>query len=203
MQGVAREILTDWGFDLLKNNANDVFMDRRAAHGLLIKPPGYSSGASLLPPQCLHLTSTSRVQTVWSSVSCVLVSSHARSVPELPPCYAGTDVPIVLFCHGFSQPIQNYTGTLQRIATQAGALVIGPETTLFDSLGAVAGSASGWLGELAAAPPTKLQARPYPQQRSMGLACKGPDWYRIYLSSPLGLPCRQPSSLIPCAALHG
>ena len=69
--------------------------------------------------------------------------------------HAGKDVPVVLFCHGFSQPIQNYTGTLQRIASQTGAIVIGPETTLFDSFGAVAGSASGWLGELAAAPPTK------------------------------------------------
>jgi hypothetical protein len=64
---------------------------------------------------------------------------------------------VVLFCHGFSQPIENYLGTLQRIASEAGAIVIGPRTSFFDSLKTIAGAGAGWLGELTAAPPTKLQ----------------------------------------------
>ena len=64
---------------------------------------------------------------------------------------------MVLFCHGFSQPIDNYTGTLQALADQAGALVIGPKTSFFDTIGKIAGAGSGFLGELTARPPTKLQ----------------------------------------------
>ena len=64
---------------------------------------------------------------------------------------------MVLFCHGFSQPIDNYTGTLEALAEQAGALVIGPKTSFFNTLGIIAGSGSNLLGEFTARPPTKLQ----------------------------------------------
>lgn len=70
-------------------------------------------------------------------------------------------MPVVIFAHGFSQPVQNYLSTLQRVAHGANALVIAPETSLFQVLGAVAGAGSGLLGELTAKPPTKMQVAAY------------------------------------------
>ena len=70
MQDTARKILTEWGFDLLKREANDVFKDKRQAHGLLVKPPGYSSGGSFLPSRCLHPPNTSQLLSTWSGIHC-------------------------------------------------------------------------------------------------------------------------------------
>jgi hypothetical protein len=74
---------------------------------------------------------------------------------------------VVIFSHGFSQPVQNYMSTLRKLCEKLGAVVIAPETSLFDALGAVAGAGKGFLGELTARPPTKMQARAHPTITAM------------------------------------
>lgn len=71
----------------------------------------------------------------------------------------GGEVPVIIFAHGFSQPVQNYISTLKELASKAETVVIAPETSLFQVLGAVAGASTDWLGDLMAKPPTKMQVQ--------------------------------------------
>jgi hypothetical protein len=73
------------------------------------------------------------------------------------PCATGGEIPVIIFAHGFSQPVQNYTSTLKKLAYEVGAAVIAPETSLLQVLGKVAGAGTGLFGELTAKPPTKMQ----------------------------------------------
>ena len=79
--------------------------------------------------------------------------------------HAGADaqkeVPVIVFGHGFSQPVRVYMGTLKRLARELGAVIIAPYTSLAVALPwkAVQGAGAGPLGALTAPPPAKLQVR--------------------------------------------
>lgn len=65
----------------------------------------------------------------------------------------GTEVPAVVFCHGFSQPPTNYLSLLRKFSEQ-GWLVVAPNTGLLDTAFAAVETV-GWRGK----PPAKLQVR--------------------------------------------
>lgn len=83
------------------------------------------------------------------------------------PCVTGGEIPVIIFAHGFSQPVQNYTSTLQKLAYEVGAAVVAPETSLLQVLGKVAGAGTGLFGELTAKPPTKMQVLANQQNPSL------------------------------------
>eukprot|EP00884_Botryococcus_braunii_P015809 jgi/Botrbrau1/2911/Bobra.0036s0048.1 len=64
-------------------------------------------------------------------------------------------IPVVLFAHGFSQPPVNYTSIMERLASDHNAMVLAPNTSIFDianpfkTIGGSGGSRK---------PPTKMQA---------------------------------------------
>ncbi len=66
---------------------------------------------------------------------------------------------MIIFGHGFSQPVHVYMGTLKYLARKLGAVIIAPYTSLAVALPwkAVQGAGAGPLGALTASPPAKLQ----------------------------------------------
>ncbi|KAK9840966.1 hypothetical protein WJX81_003023 [Elliptochloris bilobata] len=73
---------------------------------------------------------------------------------------ATKEVPVIIFGHGFSQPVRVYMGTVRRLARELGAIIIAPYTSLAVALpwAKVEGAGSGPLGNLTASPPAKMQA---------------------------------------------
>ena len=68
---------------------------------------------------------------------------------------------MIIFGHGFSQPVRVYLGTLRRLARELGAVIIAPYTSLAVAFPwkCVQGAGAGPLGALTAPPPAKLQVR--------------------------------------------
>ena len=68
---------------------------------------------------------------------------------------------MIIFGHGFSQPVRVYMGTLRRLARELGAVIIAPYTSLAVAFPwkCVQGAGAGPLGALTAPPPAKLQVR--------------------------------------------
>ena len=68
-------------------------------------------------------------------------------------------MPVIIFGHGFSQPVNVYMGTLTRLARELGAVIIAPYTSLAVAFPwkCVQGAGAGPLGALTAPPPAKLQ----------------------------------------------
>ena len=76
-----------------------------------------------------------------------------------PVAEAQKEVPVIIFGHGFSQPVRVYMGTLERLAHELGAVIIAPYTSLAVAFPwkEVQGAGAGPLGALTASPPAKLQ----------------------------------------------
>ena len=103
------------------------------------------------------------------AISCSKITSHTLHLPwhlrlisGWPlPAEAQKEVPVIIFGHGFSQPVNVYMGTLEVLARELGAVIIAPYTSLAVAFPwkAVQGAGAGPLGAFTAPPPAKLQVR--------------------------------------------
>ena len=102
---------------------------------------------------------------VWFVVNLMSQTPHLHQHQQLimAPLLAEAqkEVPVIIFGHGFSQPVRVYMGTLERLARELGAVIIAPYTSLAVAFPwkCVQGAGAGPLGALTAPPPAKLQVR--------------------------------------------